>query len=297
MHQSRPGSGRIAGSGRAHVAPDKRIDLRLPAAHGSIALLVGGIAGLAALCEWMAAGPDGVHPLLERLIAEAAEDVPPAAEMFEARGGRRLDPAEVDARLPALRGLCRRAGLARLPDVYVLRDGGFNAYASGSARRGALALSEELIVSLRPQELAAVLAHEIGHVVEQHPRVLTFAARANTHVTRSACAAALKLVAGRPAHLPRGLGILPLLVMAAAAPLAAYLLRCALSRLCEYAADRRAAQVLGDVQGLLHALDSLQRRSEPMGGAAVPGDLFTPLLRSHPHPHERIWTLVRTAAP
>ncbi len=61
--------------------------------------------------------------------------------------------------------LARRAGLPRVPEVGVYRGDDMNAFATGlSRKRSLVAFSTALLNRMGPQEVAAVAAHEIGHV-------------------------------------------------------------------------------------------------------------------------------------
>lgn len=65
-------------------------------------------------------------------------------------------------------------GLARIPRVVVMPDGISGAFVAGS-KRPRILLSADMITGLQPDELAAILAHEISHI-DAHDIGLTFTA-------------------------------------------------------------------------------------------------------------------------
>jgi STE24 endopeptidase len=70
-----------------------------------------------------------------------------------------------------IRALCERAGFV-LDNVYVIdgsrRSTKANAYFSGLGRKKRIVLYDTLIQDLEPDEIVAVLAHEIGHYKKKH---------------------------------------------------------------------------------------------------------------------------------
>ena len=70
--------------------------------------------------------------------------------------------------------LSARAGLETPPPILLLPPGVSGAFAVG-ARRGRILLSEDLVDRLEPDELEAILAHEIAHLDAQDCRVLFLA--------------------------------------------------------------------------------------------------------------------------
>ena len=70
--------------------------------------------------------------------------------------------------------LAARAGLKRAPEVLLLPPGVLGAFATGG-RRARVLLSEALIADLDPDELNAVLAHEIAHIRSRDVQVVAIA--------------------------------------------------------------------------------------------------------------------------
>ena len=71
--------------------------------------------------------------------------------------------------------VARKAGLARPPKVAIVPDGQINAFAVGNRRNYLIALHTGAVERLSPPELAAVVGHEIGHVVHGDAGLKTLA--------------------------------------------------------------------------------------------------------------------------
>ena len=83
----------------------------------------------------------------------------------------RQTPLEEGELKEKIRALCTRAGFV-LDNVYVIdgsrRSTKANAYFSGLGRKKRIVLYDTLIHDLEPDEIVAVLAHEIGHYKKKH---------------------------------------------------------------------------------------------------------------------------------
>jgi heat shock protein HtpX len=205
---------------------------------------------------------------------------------------------------PGLHAIVQRLALKAgipMPRLYVLPDGALNAFATGrSPSHAAVAVTEGLLRALDDDELEGVLAHELSHVLNRDTLISTVAAT---------LAGAISWLAHPFLFMGRrddraGNPLAGLLVMILA-PLAALLIRLAVSRSREYEADATGARVVGHPQGLARALRKLQAASErrpllgadpatshlfivnPLSGASL-GALFS----THPPLEERIARLV-----
>ena len=146
---------------------------------------------------------------------------------------------------PALPLLCKQAGLATPPDIYVIPEATPNAFALGDASRSAILVTEGLLATLNAEELAGALAHEMGHILNADLHLLAFAAELNRLVAAAATITLQKAALHGPAFKPGWEVQLPVL-WSLAAPILSRLLQCALSRVREFDADRIAAAVLAE---------------------------------------------------
>ena len=64
-------------------------------------------------------------------------------------------------------GLAQRAGIP-MPKLYVIPDDSPNAFATGrNPEKGAVAVTEGLLRALSRDEIAGVIAHELGHIAHR----------------------------------------------------------------------------------------------------------------------------------
>ena len=193
--------------------------------------------------------------------------------------------------------LCRRAQLSHCPGLYYIPSRAVNAFATGSERTSAVAITDGLLRILTPRELAGVLAHEIAHLKNRDLHILSLAdtfSRVSSTISRVAFLGLLFLlpqaiVYGSFSALLRVLVIL-------FAPALCTLLQLALSRSREFQADTVAAELTFDPQGLASALHKLDRL-QPKGWLRrllYPGnpEPQPTALRTHPPTRERIEKLM-----
>ena len=169
--------------------------------------------------------------------------------------------------------LCIGAGLP-MPKVYVIEDGSPNAFATGrDPEHAAIAVTRGLLMKLDKLELEGVLAHELSHVGNYDIRVMTIVV---VLVGLSALMAdfALRLTfygAGRRSSnrgRSSGAGVLIVYGIALAAiiltPIAAQLIRFAVSRQREYLADASGALLCRNPEALARALEKISADPDPL---------------------------------
>jgi heat shock protein HtpX len=155
--------------------------------------------------------------------------------------------------------LAARAGLPN-PRVFLIDSPHPNAFATGrDPAHAAIAATTGLLAILSREEVAAVMAHELGHVRNRDTLVMTMTAT---------IAGAISMLANFGFFF-RGDGARanPLAMIAAVflAPFAAMLVQLAISRTREYGADRAGAEICGDPRALASALAKLHE-----GAARIP---------------------------
>ncbi|WP_052664276.1 M48 family metallopeptidase [Nitriliruptor alkaliphilus] len=164
--------------------------------------------------------------------------------------------------------VCVSAGISGTkPKLYVVEDPAPNAFATGlSLDNSHVAVTTGLLERLPRYELRAVLAHEVAHILNDDIRAVTVAVATAGLVALLAdvLIRAMWLGGGRggrsrssknqggggAAALIAVLGILAVIL----APIAAQLIRFAVSRQREYLADATAADLLRDPQSMVNAL-------------------------------------------
>lgn len=149
--------------------------------------------------------------------------------------------------------LVARAGLP-MPKIYVIPEATPNAFATGrNPQNAAVAATEGILRLLDDEELSGVMAHELAHVENRDILTGTIAATLAGAVATLAQFGRFGLGRGQ-----RGNPV-AFLFIAIGAPLAAMILRMAVSRVREYAADRDGARISGRPRALANALAKLGR--------------------------------------
>jgi len=164
-----------------------------------------------------------------------------------------------EAEQPELVGIVRRSAQAAglpMPKVYIIPTATPNAFATGrNPQHAAVAATQGIIDLLDRDELEGVMAHEMGHVKNRDILISTVVATvagAISYLAHMAQWAAIFGGQGRGRD-SRG-GVLGLLLMAIVAPLAAGLIRAAISRSREVQADETGARISHKPLALASAL-------------------------------------------
>jgi STE24 endopeptidase len=192
----------------------------------------------------------------------------------------------------ALLGLAERVGFP-LAGVWVIdgskRSSKANAFFTGFGSRKRIALFDTLLATLAPDEVLAVVAHEIGHYKRRHVQWGLAIAVAHTGVLFFL----LSLVLRTPAlfaafaidqpSVQAGLVVFGILMAPIDLPLS--LLLNALSRRHEYAADRFAADAVGTGRDLARGL---RRLAADTLANLTPHPWYVALHHSHPPVVERV---------
>ncbi|MGV0834789.1 zinc metalloprotease HtpX [Mycolicibacterium thermoresistibile] len=197
-----------------------------------------------------------------------------------------------------------------MPRLYLSPSRQPNAFATGrNPRHAAVCVTAGILEVLDMRELRAVLGHELAHVYNRDILTSTVAA---------ALAGIVTMLADLAWFLPRtgsagdddGGGLLGWLFTLVFAPLAAVLIRLAISRDREYAADADGAALTGDPQALASALRKIhagtRRMPLPADGQRASAahlmianplrtDGLSALFGTHPPMEQRIARLERMA--
>jgi heat shock protein HtpX len=169
---------------------------------------------------------------------------------------RELGPEDGSRLYDMVAELAPRAGLP-MPKVYLIPDKAPNAFATGrNPRHAAVAATEGIVGMLDEGELAGVMAHELSHVRNRDILTGTIAATFAGAIAMLAQVTRLGSMAGQQQRRANPLAMLLIVV---AAPLAAMILRMAVSRTREYAADKGGAEISGRPLGLANGLEKISR--------------------------------------
>jgi heat shock protein HtpX len=176
-------------------------------------------------------------------------------------GARQVSPEEA----PQLHQLVEElATYARLPKprVAIIDSPSPNAFATGrDANHAVVAVTTGIMGILSRDELAGVLAHELGHVRNHDILISSVAATIAGAITMLANMAQWAMIFGGfggRSDDDEGTNPLAMLLMIIVAPIAATIIHLAISRSREYGADETGARIHGNPDSLARALEKLE---------------------------------------
>jgi heat shock protein HtpX len=192
-----------------------------------------------------------------------------------------------------------------MPKIYIIPEQTPNAFATGrNPSHAAVAATEGILNLLDDKELSGVMAHELTHVKNRDILTGTIAA---TFAGAIAMLGQFSRFGGSNRQGNKNPIILILIMVGA--PLIAMLIRMAISRVREYAADKGGAEISGEPLGLANALNKLQHgvQLNPISSRGNPAHahmfIINPffgglqkLFATHPSTEERIKKLQAIAA-
>jgi heat shock protein HtpX len=282
-------------TGHSRTAPVLQRHLHRASNQRNSGQVIAGMVLLLALCGWINGGEDGAR----RAVAEgtpAPDEAALSPEAMQRRfGARLLQPREMPALFDMLTGICRRAHLTRLPNLYYVADSdSMNAYALGGPDGSAITVTEGLLRGMTSGEIAAILAHEVAHIRNNDGWAMSWAAALQRAVALTSVAGLTTLQ-----RQPNGavMSARPLALLLSVASAIAQLLCLALSRVRELDADALALELIDDPQALVAALHKLERHhtARHVAAMAARDDTVIRFLRSHPATCERVGILLKLA--
>jgi heat shock protein HtpX len=144
------------------------------------ALIMGAMGTLPVLTGWIIAGWTGAKFALA--LAAISFILSPRLSFhfhLTSKGARRLGPGQAPRLFEITRRLSERAGLARVPDLYILPGNVMNAFAVGEGNRAAVGLTHGLLRRLDTREIAGIIGHEITHIKNNDTGIMGLAGLVN----------------------------------------------------------------------------------------------------------------------
>jgi heat shock protein HtpX len=174
-------------------------------------------------------------------------------------GAKQVDAQSAPDLYRLVERLAQQAQLP-MPKVYITENPQPNAFATGrNPDHAAVCVTTGLMQQVSQEELAGVLAHELGHVKHRDTLTMTITA---------VMAGAISMLAnmaffmGGSRDRDHPLGMVGVLLVTLLAPIAAVLVQAAISRSREYEADRAGAEITGRPMWLASALGQIERAAE-----------------------------------
>ncbi len=193
-----------------------------------------------------------------------------------------------------------------MPRVYIVQTSMPNAFATGrNPEHAAVAVTTGILNLLSEEELEGVLAHELAHVKNRDTLISAVAATIAGVITMLAMWARWAAIFGGIGGRDGDNNIVGFIAMAVIAPLAATIIKLAISRSREFAADAEGAKISHKPLALANALSKLETgssnyRAHPSDVKAsestahmfivnpLRGSSLMKLFRTHPSTEERI---------
>ena len=219
-------------------------------------------------------------------------------------GAREIAYQDAPELYQLISSLAGRAGLP-MPKVCVVDNDTPNAFATGrNPEHAAVAVTTGLIRLMSRDELAGVIAHELGHIKNRDILISSISATMAGAISYLATMAQWSILfTGRRDDGNGGNPIVAIVAMIVA-PLAASLIQMAISRSREYQADATGAVICGSPRALAQALGQLENRNRQLPMAVNPASAqmyivnplassqLTNLFSTHPPIQERIRRLL-----
>lgn len=260
-------------------------------------LLLGAMAAILSGLGWVIAGTSGIFWALAggAALVLFTPGISPRL-ILHMYGARRIGNRQAPDLHGLLSTLAQRAALPAAPELYYLPSRMLNAFAVGTRSNSAVAVTDALVRTLTPRELAGVLAHEVSHVRHNDMWVMGLADLVSRMTSMFSFLGQFLFFANLPLIMFSNYSVswTAILILVFAPTLTA-LMQLALSRTREYDADLSAAELTGDPRGLAMALEKMERYQGRFieqiffPGRRVPDPS---LLRTHPPTKERIRRLL-----
>ncbi|MBT6995730.1 zinc metalloprotease HtpX [Candidatus Woesearchaeota archaeon] len=195
-----------------------------------------------------------------------------------------------------VKDISTRASIKK-PKIYIINSSSPNAFATGrNDKKASIAVTTGLLEKLDRRELKGVLAHEIAHIKNKDLLISTVSVILASAIAYLAVMARWAMIFGNSRDEEGS--ILEIIVLSIVAPIAASILRLAISRSREYVADETGAKLIKDPEALADALVKIETSPKTnIGNKAAAslfiinpfsGGKFINLLSTHPATSDRV---------
>jgi heat shock protein HtpX len=181
-------------------------------------------------------------------------------------GARQIESKDHPELYRIVENLAITAGLP-MPKLYIVEDPAPNAFATGrNPEHAVVAVTTGLLSILEKTELEGVIAHELSHIGNRDMLVMTVAVvlAGFVAIVADMFLRAAAFGGGNRDNRAGALLMVAALIGAILAPIAAQLIKLAISRRREFLADTSGALLTRYPEGLASALEKISRASVPM---------------------------------
>jgi heat shock protein HtpX len=180
-----------------------------------------------------------------------------------------------------VRNVAQKAGIP-MPKVGIVESPQPNAFATGRGpKKAVVCATSSILQTLTPDELEAVIGHEIGHVVHRDVLMSSVAATMAGAISYIGNIAMWSMWFGGGSNRKGGGGsALPILLAAILVPLGASFVQLGISRSDEYNADEYGAKLTRNPGGLISALEKISSRAQVRPIATSTGQAPSPATAS-----------------
>lgn len=202
-----------------------------------------------------------------------------------------------------VKNIAIRASIKK-PRIYIINSQNPNAFATGrNDQKAIIAVTTGLLEKLNHRELKGVIAHEIAHIKNKDLLISTVSVILASAIAYLAVMARWAAIFGNSREEEGNL--LEIITLSIVAPIAASILRLAISRSREYLADETGAKLIKDPEALADALVKLETSPKLNKGNRAAASLFivnpfsggrfVNILSTHPATSERVKRLRKLA--
>lgn len=195
-----------------------------------------------------------------------------------------------------VKDISTRASIKK-PKIYIINSQSPNAFATGrNDKTASIAVTTGLLEKLDSRELKGVIAHEIAHIKNKDLLISTVSVILASAIAYLAVMARWTMIFGNSKDEDGS--ILEIIVLSIVAPIAASILRLAISRSREYIADETGAKLIKDPEALADALVKIETSPKINTGNKAAASLFIinpfsggkfiNLLSTHPATSDRV---------
>lgn len=225
-------------------------------------LLLGGLTGLLLFCGSLFGGQVGMFIALFFAVAMNlagwffSDKI--ALRAYKAKPADKKEHKEL---FSMVKELSQKANIP-VPSVYIIPSMHANAFATGrDPKHASVAVTRGIMQILSRSELKGVIAHELAHIKHRDILIASVAAMVGGAIASLANMVQWAAIFGGLGGNDDGPNVFSSLIFAMVAPLVALVIQMAISRSREYAADAKAANLMGGGHSLASALEKLEANS------------------------------------